>query len=69
MVLNSKWFQYTNVKPENEFDNKRKPRVYEYYDVHSFDYLKATIKKISPKCKIRFIKDTFFLKKIFKNKK
>tara|TARA_B100000989_G_scaffold298078_1_gene285988 strand:+ start:5362 stop:6144 length:783 start_codon:yes stop_codon:yes gene_type:complete len=68
MVLNSKWFQYTNVKPENEFDKKGNPRVYEYYDVHSFDYLKATIKKISPKCKIKFIKDTFFSKKNIQNK-
>ena len=69
MVLNSKWFKYTKVKPENEFDNKGQPRVYEYYDVHSFDYLKSTIKKISPKCKIKFIKDTFFSKKNIENKK
>ena len=32
MVLNSKWFKYTKVKPENEFDSFGEPRVYEYYD-------------------------------------
>lgn len=69
MVLNSKWFKYTKIKPENEFDKNGNPKVYEYYDVHSFDYLKATIKKISPKCKIKFIKDTYFSKKNIQNKK
>ena len=39
MVLNSKWFKYTNVKPENEFDKKGNPRVCEYYDVQPQDYL------------------------------
>ena len=68
MVLNSKWFKYTNVKPENEFDKKGQPRVYEYYDVHSFDYLEATIKKISPRAKIKFIKDIFFSTKNIQNK-
>jgi len=69
MVLNSKWFKYTNVKPENEFDGFGEPRVYEYYDVHSFEYLKSTIKKISPKFKIKFIKDIFFSAKNIQDKK
>ena len=69
MVLNSKWFKYTNVKPENEFDKNGEPRVYEYYDVHSFDYLKSVIKELSPKSKIKFIKDTYFSKKNIQNKK
>lgn len=69
MVLNSKWFKYTKVKPENEFDKNGEPRVYEYYDVHSFDYLKSIIKELSPKSKIKFIKDTYFSKKNIQNKK
>jgi ubiquinone/menaquinone biosynthesis C-methylase UbiE len=69
LVLNSKWFKFTNVKPKDEFDKKGNPRVYEYYDVHSFDYLKATLKKIAPNCKIKFIKDTFFSKKNIENNK
>lgn len=69
MVLNSKWFKYTNVKPENEFDKKGNPRAFEYYDVHSFEYLESVVKNISPKSKIKFIKDTFFSKKNIQNKK
>ncbi len=69
MVLNSKWFKYTNIKPENEFDKKGNPRVYEYYDVHSKDYLYSVIKNLHRKAKVKFIKDTFFTKKGINNKK
>jgi len=68
MVLNSKWFKFTNVLPENEFDSKGNPRVYEYFDVHSKDFLKSVIKKINPNTKIKFIKDTFFSSKNIMNK-
>ena len=68
MVLNSKWFKYTKVKPKDEFDDRGEPRVYEYYDVHSRDYLESVIKKIHPKAKITFLKDTFFLKRNIQNK-
>ena len=69
MVLNSKWFKFTNVLPDNEFDSKGNPQVYEYFDVHSKDFLKSVIKKINPNTKIRFIKDTFFSSKNIMNKK
>lgn len=69
MVLNSKWFKYTNVKPSDEFDRFGNPRVYEYYDVHSKDYLESVIKRISPNCSIKFIKDNFFSKRNIQNKK
>jgi len=69
MVLNSKWFKNTNIKPENEFDLKGNPRAYEYYDVHSKDYLKSVIYKIHKRAKIKIIKDTFFSKKNIQNKK
>ena len=68
MVLNSKWFKYTNVKPENEFDKKGNPRVYEYYDVHSQDYFYSVIKSLDKKAKVKFIKDTFFSTKSINNK-
>ena len=63
MVLNSKWFKYTKVKPKDEFNERGEPRVYEYYDVHSRDYLELVIKKLSPKSKISFLKFIFFSKK------
>jgi ubiquinone/menaquinone biosynthesis C-methylase UbiE len=69
MVLNSKWFKFTNVPPKNEFDSKGNPRVYEYFDVHSKDFLTSVIKKITPKAKVRFIRDTFFSSKNIMNKK
>ena len=68
MVLNSKWFKYTKVKPKDEFNSHGEPRVYEYYDVHSRDYLESVIKKLSPKSKISFVKDIFFSKKNIQNK-
>ena len=68
MVLNSKWFKYTNVKPEKEFDKKGNPKVYEFYDVHSKEYLRAVIKDICPKAKIKIIKDTYFSTKKINNK-
>ena len=51
MVLNSKWFKYTKVNPENEFDKKGNPRVFEYFDVHSKDYFQSLIKKFDKKSK------------------
>lgn len=69
MVLNSKWFKYTNIKPENEFDKKGNPKVYEYYDVHSQDYFYSVIKRLYPKAKIKFIKDVFFSTRGINNKK
>ena len=69
MVLNSKWFKFTNVLPENEFDSKGNPRAYEYFDVHSKDFLKSVIKNINPNTKIKFIKDNFFSSNKIMNKK
>jgi len=69
MVLNSKWFKFTNVLPKNEFDKEGNPRAYEYFDVHSKDYFKSVIKKIKPEAKISFIKDYFFSSKNIENKK
>jgi len=60
MVYNKNVWKYSNVKPENEFDNKGKPREYNYFDVHSKDYLTGQIKKYSKKAKIKFVKDTFW---------
>lgn len=69
MVLNSKWFKYTKVSPSKEFDKNGNPVAYEYFDVHSKDYMNHVIKKISPKSKINYIKDTFFSKNQIMNKK
>ena len=38
---------------------------FSYFNIHSKDYLKSIIKKISPNSKIQFIKDNKFNKKIF----
>jgi ubiquinone/menaquinone biosynthesis C-methylase UbiE len=69
LVLNSRWFKFTNILPKNEFDQKGNPRAYEYYDVHSKDYFESVIKKIKPDAKITFIKDNFFSTKNINNKK
>tara|TARA_B100001939_G_scaffold68969_1_gene57512 strand:+ start:54 stop:863 length:810 start_codon:yes stop_codon:yes gene_type:complete len=60
LVYNNKWWNDTNVKPINEFDKKGNPRAFSYFNIHSFDYLRENIKKISPNSKIKFIKDNFF---------
>ncbi len=69
MVLNSKWFKYTNVPPAKEFDKKGNPMAYEYFDVHSRDFMSSVVKKINPKSKIKFIKDNFYNKKLIMSKK
>lgn len=69
MVYNSKWFKNTSVKPENEFDSSGNPREFEYYDVHSKDYLKSVIYKINKNAKIKIIKDNFFSAKNIQYKK
>ena len=56
---NNKWFKPTKVKPKDEFD-KVNPRSFAYFNIHSFDYLKALLKKLSPKSKIKFLKDDNF---------
>ena len=60
LVHNNKWFKPTNVKPKDEFDKNGNPRSFAYFNIHSFDYLKALLKKLSPKSKIQFIKDNNF---------
>ena len=60
MVYNKKIWKYSNIKPENEFDNLGKPREYNYFDVHSKDYLLGLIKKYNKNAKVKFIKDTFW---------
>jgi len=69
MVHNKKWWKYSNIEPINEFDKKGNPRSFEYYDVHSKDYMSSVIKSINKKSKIKFVKDTFFQKKNINNKK
>lgn len=69
MVLNSKWFKFTNIHPSDEFDKKGNPRAYEYYDVHSKDYFISVVKKNNPNAKITFIKDIFFSTQNIENKK
>ena len=73
IVYNNKWWNYTNVTPENEFDDKGNPRSFSYFDILSFDYLISVIKSHNKKAKIKFIKDTFFnknlIQKSFKNEK
>jgi len=63
LVYNNKWWKYTNVSPEKEFDKKGNPKSFSYFNIHSKDYLKAMIKKINPKSKVKFIKDNKFSKK------
>lgn len=62
LVYNSRWWKGTNVKPVNEFDKFGNPNSFSYFNIHSFDYLKALISKIDKKLKIKFIKDNFFSK-------
>jgi ubiquinone/menaquinone biosynthesis C-methylase UbiE len=63
LVYNSNWWKETNVKPLEEFDKKGNPNSFSYFNIHSFDYLRALINKINPKLKIKFIKDDFYSKK------
>jgi len=63
LVYNSRWWKGTKVHPVNEFDKLGNPNSFSYFNIHSFDYLRALIKKINPKLKIKFVKDNFFSKK------
>ena len=67
MVFNNKWWKYTSIKPENEFDKKGNPRSFEYYDVHSKEYFSSVIKKFHKKAKISYVKDDFFSSKMINN--
>ena len=67
MVHNKKWWKYSDIKPIDEFDKKGNPRSFEYYDVHSRDYIKALVNKYSKNASVKFVKDTFFLKKNINN--
>ena len=62
LVYNNKWWKNTKVKPIDEFDKKGNPKSFSYFNIHSKDYLQALINKTSPKSKVKFIKDNFFLK-------
>ncbi len=62
MVLNSDWFKFTKVKPQNEFDSKGNPKAFEYFNVHSKKYFESVIRKNAKNCKINFIEDTFYNK-------
>ena len=62
LVYNNKWWKNTKVKPIDEFDKRGNPRSFSYFNIHSKDYLQALINKTSPKSKVKFIKDNFFLK-------
>ena len=66
LVYNNKWWNDTNVKPSEEFDNNGNPKAYSFFNIHSFDYITANIKKINPNVKIKIIKDNFFNKNIIK---
>ena len=58
-----------NYKINQHHDSKKgNPKVYEFYDVHSKEYLRAVIKDICPKAKIKIIKDTYFSTKKINNK-
>jgi ubiquinone/menaquinone biosynthesis C-methylase UbiE len=59
-VYNDKWWPYTDVKPEDEFDSKGEPRAFSYFNIHSFDYFNGVIHKHSPSAKINYIKDDKF---------
>jgi len=69
LVYNKEWWNDTDVDPINEFDSKGKPRAYSYFNIHSFDYLRENIKKLSPNSKIQFVKDNFYDKKKIKTSK
>lgn len=62
MVHNKNWWKYCNIEPLNEFDKKGNPKSFEYYDVHSRDYINALVNSINPKAKIKYLKDNFFSK-------
>jgi ubiquinone/menaquinone biosynthesis C-methylase UbiE len=62
LVYNSKWWKGTKVKPVHEFNKFGNPNSFSYFNIHSFDYLKALVNRINPKLKIKFIKDNFFSK-------
>ena len=49
MVYNKKVWKYSKIKPTDEFDNYGNPREYNYFDVHSKDYLLGQIKKYKKK--------------------
>ena len=59
-VYNSKWYKHTTVKPINEFDAFGNPRSCNLYNVYSKEFFTHAVKKNFDKCKVTFVKDTFF---------
>jgi hypothetical protein len=69
LVYNNKWWKYTNVKPENEFDNKGNPRSFSYFDIISEDYFRSLVRKSYPRARIVINKDKFNANLINKSSK
>ena len=63
LVYNKNWWDNTDVKAKDEFDNSGNPRAFSYFNILSKDFMIETIKDIYPKAKIKLIKDNFFSKK------
>lgn len=67
LVYNNNWWKYTKVKPVAEFKKDGEPRSFSYFNIHSFDYLTAVIKKYCPKARVKFVKDNFYSKSVIKS--
>ena len=57
LVYNNEWWPYTEIQPEDEFDEEGNPMSYLYFNIHSFSYFTSLVKSIAPNSKITYIKD------------
>jgi len=52
-----------DVDPADELDNNGNPRIFNFFNIYSRDYITGCIKKAKKNCKVEFIEDLNFNKK------
>ena len=60
LVYSNDWWPYTDVVPEDEFDENGQPRAFSYFDIHSQEFFTSVIKSHLPNANISYTKDDNF---------
>lgn len=59
-VLSNKWWPYTDVAPEEEFDDAGEPRAFSYENIYPKDYFTSVIRRHAPNARITYVEDDQF---------
>ena len=59
-VHSTLWDGYSEISPEDEFEENGEPASYNYLNIYSQAYVEGVISKILPTASVTAIEDTFF---------